>query len=1184
MSRPPPYYVPIHLMENFRAPQVPQPTESNAERWNVRNLPDMPAWISTDRGRFPKRESAAMGIPCIVHCDVVADAKAKAASLFEIYPDIVSYVSKPTNWDDLYFLWDAADIQLESPGFLYYVMFFIGEENERRKPEIQKEINDEINEHAEAWVTDHRDLVLNSAAGSMYQHFCQDEPEEVAPELKSTLEAALENCRLRLIQATTVTNSVSSHEPYHLLNPQVTGASSVRAVSGNGTRHVHAGKQVNRPAIAPMTGKAGGINLGSHCFSSMQPQSKSSFHTNSTASMPLNPTAQNKLKSANRGEAAAGMTSTYPHQQPQNYDRSIKDQRSMGNKINATTSLNASPTRSESHQKQSGLRNKSRHRGNSIETHQNRRHNWTGPHGTQPHKLMHPSQNNQQHNMFNGTRGSPSRVLQPEPIYFHKEHAPLPFTDNFNRRMDKDNSVNSRMELPNDVRNLKKLENFKISQSLANLGEMEGDPKLYKTDDFCLYTYDNSAPRCTSGRTLYMTGADLKMFYTHELKNLMSQVGKVVSIKFLLRPNNNGPIFITFDADVLAMAIEKFDGYKMSNGRVLTAGYPLENSRERSGSNSSYHSYHGDNQNRYMFNPAAENRAWSRKNSISQHRPSKSQSGQNQFRYQNGNHMAPGNASDPFPYTPDSQSIPPYPLTQAPLQQIPGHGLSAAFTEVIQHERGVGAYFQQQMPRAVLNNRTNTAGTAPYRSYNGAQADRHRNGTRPGIDHNMANLPNRPVDKKENSPIKKTFSQSRPSGKDSTDSSGSRHKKTVDQDMPSNTIPIVTPVRSTSHIQLDDQYALASPKASPIEELTSSTTGQSLTTGAKVETMADMKMENDEQIPVEIFESTGPVESSLPEPLGETVAAIDSESMSQGKAKNSKKNKKQFKSNNKAEIDKENNISVIPAMLSPTESTITNPSLGGEDTLFSGDSTRKPSISSTESLSNDASKDSILQQATRDGTDISVDSERTTGKSLDKEVRSETISTPRVTTASITPNVPLAKSNHKKSKAHGSTKDFKKQTQSNCPGNNNVSSTTNTVSVRKTEPKTVKHQGKISKDCGSEFLGQQEQSKTDLKNKKKRSFPEVNQEKIKPSVSVDPTNSSEWPALAPSKSSPSSIADGKPPQLPALPALNNRRTKEVILPALPLKPHRQSGYTLGSKAWPFVRKCKRKVSPEGGDG
>ncbi|TGO23808.1 hypothetical protein BPAE_0121g00250 [Botrytis paeoniae] len=1138
-------------MENSR-PQVPQPTESNLERWDVRNLPDMPAWISTDRGRFPKRESAAMGIPCIVHCDVVADAKAKAASLFELYPDIVCYVSKPTNWDDLYFLWDAADIQLESPGFLYYVMFFIGEENERRKPEIQ-EINDEINEYAEAWVTHHRDLVLNSAAGSMYQHFCQDEPEEVAPELKSTLEAALENCRLRLLQATTVTNSVPSHDPYQLLHPQFTSASSVRTVSGNGTRHNQAGNQVNRPAIAPMTGKAAGINLESHCFSSMQPQCKSSFHTNRTASMPLNPTAQNQLKSANRGEAAAGMTSTYPHQQPQKYDRFMKDQRSMDNKVNATTSLNASPTRSESYQNQNGLRNKSRHRGNSIETHQNRRQQWTGPHGTQPHKLMHPSQNNQQQNVFNSTRGSPSRVVQPEPIYFRNEHAPVPFTDNFIRRVGKDNSVGSRMELPNDVRNLKNFENSRISQPLADLGEMEGDPKLCKTDDFCLYTYDNSAPRCSSGRTLYMTGADLKMFYTHELKTLMSQVGKVVSIKFLLRPNNNGPIFITFDADVLAMAIEKFDGYRMPNGRILTAGYPLENSRERSGSNSSYHSYHGDNQNRYMFNPAAENRAWSRKNSISQHRPSKPQGGQNQFRYQNGNHMTPGNISDPFPYTPNSQSIPPYPLTQAPLQKIPGHGLSAAFTEVIQHERGVGAYFQQQMPRAVLNNRTNTAGTAPYRSYSGAQADRHRNGTRPGADHNMANLPNRPVNKKENSPIKKM-----PSGKDSTNSPGGRHKKTVDQDTSANTTPIVTSVRSTSQIQLNDQNTLASPKASPIEEPTSSTTGQSLTTEAKVETMAAMKTENVEQIPVEILESLGPVDSSLLEPLGGTVAAMDSESMSQGKAKNLRKNKKQFKSNNKAEIDKENNTSVIPAILSPTESTITNPSLGGEDTLFSGDSTRKPSISSTESISNDASKDSILQQATRDVAEIPKDSERTTGKSLDNEVKTEIISTPNVTTASITPNAPLAKSNYKKSTTHGFTKDFKKQSQSKFSDNNNVFSTTNTGSVRKTEPKTIKNQGKPSKDGGAESLGQQEQTKTDLKNKKKRGLPEVSQEKGKPSVSVDPTDSSDWPALAPSKSPPSSIADGKPPQLPALPALNNRRTKEVILPALPLKPHRQS--------------------------
>ncbi|TGO88988.1 hypothetical protein BPOR_0131g00270 [Botrytis porri] len=1132
------------MMENSRppqAPQAPQPTESNPERWNVRNLPNMPAWISTDRGRFPKRESAPTRIPCIAHCDLVADAKAKASSLFDLYPDILCYVSKPTNWDDLCFLWDAADIQLESPGFLYYVMFFIGEENERRKPDIQKSIKHEINEYVEAWVIDHRDLVLNSAAGSMHHHFCQHEPENVSPALKPMLEAALESCRLRLLQATsTVTNSVPSHDAYQLLHPQGPSVPSIRAVSGNGTRHIQAGNQVNRPAIAPITGKAAGVNLVSHPFSPMQPQSKSSFHTGRTASMPLAPTAQNQLKSANRGEAATGMTSTDPHQQSQKYDRFFKDQRSMGNKINATTSLNASPTRSESHQNENGLRNKSRHRGNSIETQQNRRHQWTGAHGTQPSKFIHPSQNNQQQNMFYSTRGSPPRVLQPEPIYFRNEHAPITITDSFNRRMGKDNPVGSRMDLPNDVRKLKNFENSKNSQPLPGLGEMEGDPNLFKTDDYCLYTYDSAASRSFSGRTLYMTGVDLKMFYTHELKTLMSKVGNVVSIKFLLRPNNNGPTFITFDADVLAMAIEKFDGYKMPDGRVLTAGYPLENSRERSGSNSSYHGYHADSQNRYLFNPAADNRAWSRKNSISQHRPSKSQSGQTQFRYQNGNHMTPGNVADPFPYTPDSQSIPSYPLTQAPLQQIPGHGLSAAFTEVIQHERGVGAYFQQQMPRAVLDNRTNTAGAAPYRTYSGAQADRHRNGTRPGADHNMANLPNRPGNKKENSPIKKT-----------------RHKKTVDQNTSANTTPIVTPVSPTSQIQLNNQNVVASLKALPIDEPTSSTPDQLLTNEDKVETMVAMEMENVEQISIEILESTSPIDSSLPEPLGGTVAEMDSESMSQGRAKNFKKNKKQLKSNRKAEVDKEKNIIVTPAILSPTESTVTNPSLGGEDALFSGDSTRKPSVSSTESVSNDASKDSTLQQATV-VIEVPKDSERTTGKSLDNEVKSEKISIQSVTTASITPSVPLAKFNHKKSKTHVSTKDFKKQSQSNSPDSSNVSSTTNTGSVRKTEPKTIKHQGKVSKDGSSESSGQQEHPKTDLKHKKKRSLPEVNQEKGAPSISVDPTNSSDWPALAPSKSPPSSIADGKPPQLPALPAVNHRKTKEVIVPALPLKPHRQS--------------------------
>lgn len=185
----------------------------------------------------------------------------------------------------------------------------------------------------------------------------------------------------------------------------------------------------------------------------------------------------------------------------------------------------------------------------------------------------------------------------------------------------------------------------------------------------------------------------------------------------------------------------------MPDGRLLTAGYPIDNGngRERSGSNSSYNSYHGDNHARYMSNAGHDGRGYPRRTSISQHRPSRSQSGQNQFQYPNGNH------------TSDFQHIRSYPAAYAsgPHQQPPGAALGAVISEVLQHEREITHFQQQQMPLAVTNNRTNTATTAHPRSYGGAQPESHRVNTT--FEHGPAipNMPGLSENKKENSPMKR---------------------------------------------------------------------------------------------------------------------------------------------------------------------------------------------------------------------------------------------------------------------------------------------------------------------------------------------------------------------------------------------------------------------------------------------
>ncbi|KAB8295063.1 hypothetical protein EYC80_007002 [Monilinia laxa] len=146
--------------------QAPQLTATDPTIWQVQNHTSAPAFISTHFGRYEKRDMVAdHKVTPILRSNVAAGVSAKATSLRQAYPELIRHIKKPTFWDDLYFLWDAADIQLEGPEFLYYVMHRLGAENEQLDREYEEAQNNEVDEYARTWVTNHRELVLNSVAG-----------------------------------------------------------------------------------------------------------------------------------------------------------------------------------------------------------------------------------------------------------------------------------------------------------------------------------------------------------------------------------------------------------------------------------------------------------------------------------------------------------------------------------------------------------------------------------------------------------------------------------------------------------------------------------------------------------------------------------------------------------------------------------------------------------------------------------------------------------------------------------------------------------------------------------------------------------------------------------------------------------------------------------------------------------
>ncbi|KAI9642075.1 hypothetical protein NHQ30_009946 [Ciborinia camelliae] len=1183
MSRPPPYYpvVPTHMVQQgYQQPVVagqqtsrtPQATATSTI-WEVRNHPNAPAFVSTDFGNKAKRELVAnLKVSPILHSNVKADIAARAAILRQKYPILIRDIKKPTGWDDLYYLWDAADIQLETPEFLYYVLHRLGEENEELDRKFMEKQNTMIDEYVQGWVTKHRELVLNSVGGSMYGLFCADPSEagQFSEESKEILEKALETHRLRLLQETSqnlvnaaVPNIPQCHSVPQMLHHQAANAPRSRAVSDKGDRLDQTGKRINRTAMPVTTGgqpiptSASEGNPGMHGFGSAQVPSGSILSGGRNISMPLPKQGENM-----------DLLSAVPHP-AQKYDNFMEIRRNM------PTGLSVSPPRTNIYCNDSGVRNKPRPRGNSIETPRNIRHQLTAPYGAHQNKFMHQPRQNK----TGSTRGSP-QAPQPEPVYVHNlQRTPGSSGGASTQLIENNGYLGSRMDLPNDARNLKTFQNTKINQSL-DFGGMEGDPNFKKWDDSCTYQY-NILPvqKLSHRRTLYLKGPDLNMFCTHQLKDLMSAVGNVVSIKFLIRPHNNGPVFVTFDSDVIAAAIKEFDGFKMPDGRKLAAGYPIDSgNRGRSGSNASYNSPHGDNHSRYMSSAGHDNQSYARRSSISQHRPSRSQSGQIPSQYPNGGHMTPHNVFDTFTNPSDSRPMRSYapPFVPGPYQLPLGAALGSVISEVRQHESGI-AHFQQQMPLLAMNNRPNNVASAFPLTYGGVEPNYHRTMFEPCS--MMTNVPNIPDNRKENSPIKRRFTgdaQSTPPRKDSSKNPGSKHKKrsTSRQNtwvfLSKITTPIASPVKLISQAQLvlskkfaitekglDQTPESASPHAFSSQLATSSTTGQLFTTKTATEPPEPMNLEITKQVQVSVPAPSGPVNQVLSNPLGETGAMKASEPVPQGKIKNSKKNKKQSKTASKVVIGKENKINCsTSALLTPTDSESPISSLISEDGLFSRHSTRKPSVSSIESKSNDDLKDAILQSQT--GNDE---------PEKDKEGKSELNSTSNITLAPSLPNAPAVKFSHQRSKTgsssngslsksrSASSKDLKKESQRNNLDNHD-SSTTASGPVDKAEPKTVKSQGKSSRDGTAKSPVQHEQPKMDS-NKNGRGLPQTNQEKGKPSVSGITNNSSDWPALAPSKLAPASIVDGKPPQLLSLPVRNSRPTG-VILPALPLKPRRSS--------------------------
>lgn len=529
------------LVAKEPASQAPQPNlpqsianaNALAGYWLVDSPPEMSAWLSTHGGKYPKRIVGASRPPDIARSDPQVDATKRVEELVRKFPEKMGEVQQPTNWNDLQSMWDVHDIWVEDAGFLYGVMHLIADKNAHHSRVMAV-----LDEYAHEWVINNMDWVLKSDEGTMYEFFYKDKSgsDGFDETYKPSLSMFLEAYRLEVIKK----------EAYK-------DACRNRSLSNNGIQDRQGRSPSTSPDASGTEPKSNGIDPAHVQMTSIQP-------SNGTSISQLTSTRESENKPALDGSSSTQARTTSVESSNKAFlslsATTTPKQYTGGNSApthfnmpsrpyEAFPRFDGSPARFQNNRANNTFRNNIRPHGNSIDATRINNNQWPAHYGAHQNQHIRQTQPNHPQNMLGNMRANPGPINS-EPIYIRNiQHNRGPSGGSLNQMISNNIAGESYMYLPNDSRNMNAFPHSGISHSI-NFGGMEGDPNFQKREDSCIYRYYLvSGPRNDFGRTMYLKGPDLNMFCTHQLKDLMSTVGPVVSIKLLIRRNQTGPFFVT---------------------------------------------------------------------------------------------------------------------------------------------------------------------------------------------------------------------------------------------------------------------------------------------------------------------------------------------------------------------------------------------------------------------------------------------------------------------------------------------------------------------------------------------------------------------------------------------------------------------------------------------------------------
>ncbi|KAG9242882.1 hypothetical protein BJ878DRAFT_147093 [Calycina marina] len=553
------------------------------------NVPKQsPCKFSTLNCTKEKRPPLHPAPPMIVRADLPLEIHRKAAELRVQLPQVARSAEKPADWPDLYKYYDAQDLQVEGPVFLYYVLNVLHNENKMLDYEEElarcQSVRDELLRNwATQWVRSNWDniksLALDADLTTMVSLQERQETSDCTQADWSIIRQAMShqyNAYKARQQGTHAQNYANEQEHVQPrpVQPMVQ-RSSQQLSSQNGV--VQHNDQVSNAAM--YYDKPSGRILDDHRFQNNNGQSYAYSQDVSQGQ-----------------EWQYGRDRGFSNQSNGNSRNNRQNQRNNGGGNNN----NGFTDRHMEHRNHKGNERQYNNSHNNRSGHFDRRAISANNSWSSPQHNMSANPKDMLRRFHTDLRLGQNQAPTPTPVYVLNNAGQAGGRTGYDQR---NFTEPVRQNYSNDARNSHNQCSMDIPAEDPRCAYFPGDPNVEVHAKGINYFYEPTSRgdakiADNKSRTVYVAGAAMQAFLSHELKYVMAEFGLVAYISCLDNGFRRSQIITAFVVFMHQCSAEqllehcKTNKVKLSSGQELKIDVPTfkKNNYNGAGGNNSYYS------------------------------------------------------------------------------------------------------------------------------------------------------------------------------------------------------------------------------------------------------------------------------------------------------------------------------------------------------------------------------------------------------------------------------------------------------------------------------------------------------------------------------------------------------------------------------------------------------------------